>query len=719
MKRAFLLLMGMLCAASVGAAANLPFPDSNCLAVTAPAVIYVDAAAAGNRDGTSWQHAFGHLQDALAEAGCGSEIRIAQGTYTPDTNTADPTGSGDSGVSFRVEFVSDLSIKGGYAGVSGTDPNMRRIDPYVTILSGDLLGNDPNGLDPDLFDTDPSRSDNSESILQLDTAEHILLDGLTIQGANGDGWFAEEAAIAGHQSTFTVRRCRVLDNVAGLSGMAAGIEVHESRLERNRMGVFHQPAAPITLIDTVFAQNTVGAQVSDSWGGNGGGVHVILRCQFTGNGEGLVIYPESGASGVMIEQCDFLTNGGGISDQPPPLEASTYLLITDCRFEGNGPYAALEMSFGTKELFDCTFVNNVDGSAIYQGTHCSVWAENCLFQDNSSASFWDGGGAIGTDIAGHAGMTLIDCNFLNNTALSDGGAVFSVWGDVHIEGSSFINNTSLTGTGGAVYVLSYNQFNVLDSTFRNNDAALSGGAVYQQDTDGPEASLYDHVLFVGNSSLEGGGLTCNGSLADFNDCTFASNAAAFGPAIACDSFEQSTPSSLAIANSILWNGSPPIGNRDLSAITIRFSDIEGGWAGEGNLNADPLLADAASGDVHLKSAYGRWDAAHASWVYDAVTSPCIDAGDPADSGWVNEPWPHGRRVNMGAYGGTAHASLSGDNSGTMADVNGDGFVNLDDYAEFSADWSKPPPRKSDFDLNGTVDLDDLLLFCEQWLTDAA
>jgi hypothetical protein len=44
-------------------------------------------------------------------------------------------------------------------------------------------------------------------------------------------------------------------------------------------------------------------------------------------------------------------------------------------------------------------------------------------------------------------------------------------------------------------------------------------------------------------------------------------------------------------------------------------------------------------------------------VRDLVTSPAIDAGDPA--GPVGqEPLPHGGVVNMGVYGGTAEASKS-------------------------------------------------------------
>ena len=42
---------------------------------------------------------------------------------------------------------------------------------------------------------------------------------------------------------------------------------------------------------------------------------------------------------------------------------------------------------------------------------------------------------------------------------------------------------------------------------------------------------------------------------------------------------------------------------------------------------------------------------------DVVDSPCIDAGDPS-ADVALEPVPNGRRVNIGAYGGTPYASKS-------------------------------------------------------------
>ncbi|UCE46929.1 MAG: right-handed parallel beta-helix repeat-containing protein, partial [Phycisphaerales bacterium] len=110
------------------------------------------------------------------------------------------------------------------------------------------------------------------------------------------------------------------------------------------------------------------------------------------------------------------------------------------------------------------------------------------------------------------------------------------------------------------------------------------------------------------------------------------------------------------------------------AATVSYSDIEGGWPGEGNIDAVPCFAelgywdlgtsleDASDdiwvrGDYHLRSQAGRWDPNNQSWVQDVVTSPCIDAGNP-DTDWTAEPSPNGRCINMGAYGATSEASMS-------------------------------------------------------------
>jgi len=167
-----------------------------------------------------------------------------------------------------------------------------------------------------------------------------------------------------------------------------------------------------------------------------------------------------------------------------------------------------------------------------------------------------------------------------------------------------------------------------------------------------------------------------------------------------------------------------------SQATVRFCNIEGGMAGtsvaagstliwdESNFSEDPLFADPSAGDFHLRSVNGRWDPAVNRWVSDAVNSPCIDAGDPAYTqyvDWREELWPHGGVVNTGAYGGTAEASMSGDPVGNVADLDHDGSVDIADLGLFAEDW---PIQQllvdTDLDRNGRVDIRDFAILLQQW-----
>ncbi|MDD4330721.1 MAG: disaggregatase related repeat-containing protein, partial [Methanosarcinaceae archaeon] len=75
-----------------------------------------------------------------------------------------------------------------------------------------------------------------------------------------------------------------------------------------------------------------------------------------------------------------------------------------------------------------------------------------------------------------------------------------------------------------------------------------------------------------------------------------------------------------------------------------------------DLNINPLFADPEKHDYHLKSTSGRWDGK--TWVIDSENSPAIDAGY-SSSDYSKEPEDNGDRINIGAYGNTRYASLSG------------------------------------------------------------
>jgi hypothetical protein len=176
---------------------------------------------------------------------------------------------------------------------------------------------------------------------------------------------------------------------------------------------------------------------------------------------------------------------------------------------------------------------------------------------------------------------------------------------------------------------------------------------------------------VGNRAtyLQGAVIHCGDSTARFINCTITENGAdAQGALMVC------VDSDVSLINSILWGNTPPVVHTTSGAApTITYCDVEGGWTGDGNFDMDPAFVVPGfwtdvgilgwpvddlwtAGNYHLRSEAGHWDAP-GTYIKDAVTSPCIDVGDPT-SVYTAEPVPNGGRINMGTYGDTGQASLS-------------------------------------------------------------
>jgi parallel beta-helix repeat protein len=127
------------------------------------------------------------------------------------------------------------------------------------------------------------------------------------------------------------------------------------------------------------------------------------------------------------------------------------------------------------------------------------------------------------------------------------------------------------------------------------------------------------------------------------NCTIADNSEA--------GLSEGTPT---VLNSIIYDNDIQITSSDA---IVTYSNVQGGYPGNGNIDVEPFFADPAKGDYHFKSQAGRWDPASQSWTTDQVNSPCIDAGDPSTPLGL-EPSNNGGIINMGAYGGTIEASKS-------------------------------------------------------------
>jgi hypothetical protein len=245
-----------------------------------------------------------------------------------------------------------------------------------------------------------------------------------------------------------------------------------------------------------------------------------------------------------------------------------------------------------------------------------------------------------------------------------------------------------------------------DGTLRNNiisnNSADFGGGM---DIDLSYPIVIGCVFTENIADFKGGGVLCFGGSPTFINCTFIGNSSTYGGGL-------NLSGSCSMNNCILWGNTP---DQIYGGVpTVTYSDVQGGFPGQGNIEADPCFADPNNGDYHLKSQAGRWDPNDRNWVQDDVTSPCIDAGNP-NSDWTMEWWPHGKRINMGAYGGTHQASMSLSDAGNIADLNTDGCVGYTDMMLLMYKWLyEAVLLAEDLDRNGFVNFTDFAIFTENW-----
>lgn len=131
------------------------------------------------------------------------------------------------------------------------------------------------------------------------------------------------------------------------------------------------------------------------------------------------------------------------------------------------------------------------------------------------------------------------------------------------------------------------------------------------------------------------------------------------------------------------------------------------------------------GDYHLKNKGWWWDSDAHEWTLDNVTSKCIDASNPgsplADEPIILDVDPlnilgENIRINTGAYGGTAEASMQPYDWLLLADLTNDGTVNFEGFASQANDWFESVSKQPGvLHHNGMVDIADLTLLKEDWL----
>jgi len=217
------------------------------------------------------------------------------------------------------------------------------------------------------------------------------------------------------------------------------------------------------------------------------------------------------------------------------------------------------------------------------------------------------------------------------------------------DANSILAGFTITGGNTGIYCFGSSPTITNCTIAENTDAALGGG-IYMEGSSSP--TLTNCNIINNSASFAGGGMYNQDSSPALTNCTFSGNSASyFGGGIYCGG------GSATLTNCIVWGDTPEEISLFGGTLVITYSDVKGGWPGEGNIDADPLFADPDNRDYHLKSQAGRWDPNTQAWVEDDVTSPCIDTGDPSTTVGL-EPLPNSGIINMGAYGGTSEASKS-------------------------------------------------------------
>jgi hypothetical protein len=215
--------------------------------------------------------------------------------------------------------------------------------------------------------------------------------------------------------------------------------------------------------------------------------------------------------------------------------------------------------------------------------------------------------ANGAITVADSSLTITQCIFIGNKSVSYGGALAIVQNNasvtVTIHQSQFINNTagdqtSNSGLGGAIEALvnssnGIETINIVNSTFTGNIATYDGGAI---DVTGFGST--SPTVTITNSTFSGN--NANGVVA--NGSGLPAPGAGQMPG-AIDSFQ----GSVTITNSLLWGDVTSTEYSTLNnpatsgagSVSVNQSDVQGGFAGTGNFNADPLYVNQVNGDFRL------------------------------------------------------------------------------------------------------------------------
>jgi len=276
------------------------------------------------------------------------------------------------------------------------------------------------------------------------------------------------------------------------------------------------------------------------------------------------------------------------------------------------------------------------------------------------------GGAGGGVYSNSAAPTFTNCTFELNEADEGGGMYLNNSPNVQISGCRFLGNEGLT-VGGAIS----NHTSVVtirESEFRDNVAATAGHGIWTINAAA--------VMTIVNSVFAGEGQAVyngnNGTLSLLS-CT------------STDNVVNTSSSTLTVRNSIVWDASISTGG----SVSVTYSLVQGGYAGEGNILDDPMFFDAAGGDLWIQDASPAVDAGDTVAAVDYLPQYALDFDGndrvrdaaKADTGIA----VFSATIDMGAYEVQEGQSVT-----CPGDLDGDDNVGITDFLQLLSAWGPCP-----------------------------
>ena len=309
---------------------------------------------------------------------------------------------------------------------------------------------------------------------------------------------------------------------------------------------------------------------------NGGGAYHVVQCV---SGEG---------PGTILE--GFKITGGDANGSSAPDNCGGGMLNS-----GSSP-----------TVLNCVFMFNAatgDGGGMFNES-CSPTIINCTFYVNTATG---GGGGMDNE---NSSPTVINCIFTGNTTSGGGGGLRNA-DSSHptVTSCTFESNTASTHGGGMVNVLSSSP-TLTGCIFEDNTASGLGGGIINSVGCSP---LIVNCIFGSNQAENGGGMFNNdNSNPIVTNCDFSGNSATtLGGGMHNNKYSYPI-----VTNCIFWGDTPQEIYNSLSTPFVTYCDVQGGYAGTGNINADPNFPGSID-----------WWHPERSWYLSTSASPCVDAGD--------------------------------------------------------------------------------------------